>query len=142
MTVSKAQIAKLPLGLQTFAEVRELNCAYVDKTPLAIKLANEGKLYFLSRPRRFGKSLFLDTLRNLFEGKHELFQGLYAESNWEWENKYPVIKIDMTGTSSGLSTLRTVLAGKLRRAAEKLELELSETNEPHELFGIVKLVYF
>ena len=139
MTVSKAQIAKLPLGLQTFAEVRELNCAYVDKTPLAIKLANEGKLYFLSRPRRFGKSLFLDTLRNLFEGKHELFQGLYAESNWEWENKYPVIKIDMTGTSSGLSTLRTVLAGKLRRAAEKLELELSETNEPHELFE--QLIY-
>ena len=139
VNISKAQIAKLPLGLQTFAEVRELNCAYVDKTPNAIKLANEGKLYFLSRPRRFGKSLFLDTLRNLFEGKRELFQGLYAEHNWEWEIKYPVIKLDMSGTSGSLSALRSILAGKLRRAAEKLELELSETDEPHELFE--QLIY-
>ena len=53
--------ARLPLGLQTFAEVRKLNCAYVDKTPMAVKLANEGKFYFLARPRRFGKSLDFDT---------------------------------------------------------------------------------
>ena len=132
--MSASKNAKLPLGLQTFAEVRELNCAYVDKTPLAIKLANEGKLYFLSRPRRFGKSLFLDTLRNLFEGKRELFQGLYAEHNWEWEIKYPVIKLDMSGTSSSLSTLRSVLEGKLRRAAKRLGIELSNTDEPVKLF--------
>ena len=126
--------ARLPLGMQTFSEVRELGCAYVDKTPLAIKLAESGKMYFLARPRRFGKSLFLDTLRNLFEGNQELFQGLYAEANWQWAVKYPVIKLDMSGTSSGLSTLRTVLAGKLRRAAERLGLELPDTSEPHELF--------
>ena len=131
--------ARLPLGLQTFAEVRELGCAYVDKTPLAIKLAESGKMYFLARPRRFGKSLFLDTLRNLFEGNQELFQGLYAETNWQWAVKYPVIKLDMSGTSSSLSTLRTVLAGKLRRAAERLGFELPDTNEPHELFE--QLIY-
>ena len=134
MTISKAQIAKLPLGLQTFAEVRGSGYVYVDKTPLAIKLANEAKLYFLSRPRRFGKSLFLDTLRNLFEGKRELFQGLYAEHNWEWEIKYPVIKLDMSGTSGSLSTLRSVLEGKLRRAAKRLGVELSNTEEPVKLF--------
>ena len=126
--------ARLPLGMQTFSEVRELGCAYVDKTPLAIKLAESGKMYFLARPRRFGKSLFLDTLRNLFEAKQEFFRGLYAEHNWQWSVKYPVIKLDMSGTSSGLSTLRTMLAGKLRRAAERLGLELPETSEPHELF--------
>ena len=126
--------ARLPLGMQTFAEVRELGCAYVDKTPLAIKLAESGKMYFLARPRRFGKSLFLDTLRNLFEGNQELFQGLYAETNWQWAVKYPVIKLDMSGTSSSLSTLRTMLAGKLRRAAERLGLELPDISEPHELF--------
>ena len=131
--------ARLPLGLQTFAEVRELGCAYVDKTPLAIKLAGSGKMYFLARPRRFGKSLFLDTLRNLFEGNQELFQGLYAEVNWQWAVKFPVIKLDMSGTSSSLSTLRTMLAGKLRRAAERLGLELPDTNEPHELFE--QLIY-
>ena len=134
MTISKAQIAKLPLGLQTFAEVRGSGYVYVDKTPLAIKLANEAKLYFLSRPRRFGKSLFLDTLRNLFEGKRKLFQGLYAEHNWEWETKYPVIKLDMSGTSGSLSTLKSVLEGKLRRAAKRLGVELSNTEEPVKLF--------
>ena len=139
MTISKSQIARLPLGLQTFAKVREGGFAYVDKTPQALDLANNAGIYFLSRPRRFGKSLFLDTLRNLFEGKSELFRGLYAEHNWEWEIKYPVIKLDMSGTSGSLSALRTVLAGKLRRAAEKLELELPETNEPHELFE--QLIY-
>ena len=133
MNISKAQIAKLPLGLQTFAEVRELNCVYVDKTPLAIKLANEAKLYFLSRPRRFGKSLFLDTLRNLFEGKRELFQGLYAEHNWEWEIKYPVIKIDMSGDSGNVSDLRFTLEDNLRYAASCLGVELSDTGTPAAL---------
>ena len=125
--------ARLPLGMQTFSEVRELECAYVDKTPLAIKLAESGKMYFLARPRRFGKSLFLDTLRNLFEGNQELFQGLYAEHNWQWSVKYPVIKLDMSGTSSSVNGLRTVLEGKLRYAAKRLGLELSTTEEPARL---------
>ena len=126
--------ARLPLGMQTFSEVRELGCAYVDKTPLAIKLADSGKMYFLARPRRFGKSLFLDTLRNLFEGNQEFFQGLYAEANWQWAVKYPVIKLDMSGTSSSVNGLRTVLEGKLLYAAKRLGLELSTTDEPARLF--------
>ena len=125
---------RLPLGLQTFAKVREGGFIYVDKTPQALDLANNAGIYFLSRPRRFGKSLFLDTLRNLFEGKQELFQGLYAEHNWEWEIKYPVIKLDMSGTSGSLSALRSVLEGKLRRAAKRHGVELSNTDEPVKLF--------
>ena len=121
------------MGLQTFAEVRELGCAYVDKTPLTVKMANEGKLYFLARPRRFGKSLFLDTLRNLFEAKRELFKGLYAEHNWEWDVKYPVIKLDMSGASDSPSALTSVLEGKLRRAAKRLGVELTENGEPVKL---------
>ena len=126
--------ARLPLGLQTFSEVRKLNCAYVDKTPMAVKLANEGKFYFLARPRRFGKSLFLDTLRNLFEGKSEWFQGLYAENNWQWEVKYPVIKLDMSGGSDSVKALKATLEGNVLRAAERLDVQLSATSEPHELF--------
>ena len=129
-----ASTAKLPLGRQSFAEVRKLNCVYVDKTPLALRLIEGGKSYFLSRPRRFGKSLFLDTLRYLFEGERELFRGLYAEHNWQWSVKYPVIKLDMSGGSDSIAGLRTVFAGKLRRAAERLKLELPATNEPRELF--------
>ena len=134
MTISTEQLARLPLGLQTFAKVREGKFAYVDKTHQALSLANNAGIYFLARPRRFGKSLFLDTLRNLFEGRRELFQGLYAEENWEWAVKYPVIKLDMSGTSDSVGALRSVLEGKLRRAAKRLGVELANTCEPVKLF--------
>lgn len=88
---------KLPIGIQTFREIREDNCYYVDKTPMALQMVAQGKSYFLSRPRRFGKSLFLDTLRNLFEGNEELFKGLAAETRWDWRKKYPVMRISFGG---------------------------------------------
>ena len=75
---------RLPVGLQTFREVREQNCYYVDKTPYIRRLLDRGKHYFLSRPRRFGKSLFLDTLKELFEGNEGLFAGLHIHDGWEW----------------------------------------------------------
>ena len=125
---------KLPLGRQSFAEVRELGCAYVDKTPLALKLAADGKLYFLARPRRFGKSLFLNTLRSLFEGKRELFQGLHAENEWDWSVKYPVIKLDMSGASASVDALRSMLEDNLRYIAKCIGVELSIANEPAKLF--------
>ena len=85
----------LPIGIQTFQDIRdkEENYIYIDKTDLALKLIKSGKYYFLSRPRRFGKSLFLDTLKDIFEGKKELFEGLYIYDKWDWERTYPVIKI-------------------------------------------------
>ena len=84
---------KLPVGIQSFVEIRTENYYYVDKTPFVKKLVDEGKYYFLSRPRRFGKSLFLDTLRQAFLGKKDLFQGLFLEKNWDWSKKHPVIYI-------------------------------------------------
>ena len=85
----------LPIGIQGFAKLREEGCYYVDKTPYALRLIREGGHYFLSRPRRFGKSLFLDTLKELFEGNRELFKGLAAETQWDWTKKYPVIRISL-----------------------------------------------
>ena len=134
MQTPKTQLARLPLGIQTFAKVREGDFAYVDKTPLALNLANDAGIYFLARPRRFGKSLFLDTLRNLFEAKRELFTGLYAERNWQWEVKYPVIKLDMSGGSNSVDALRSALEGKLRRAGNSLDIDLPNASEPAELF--------
>jgi predicted AAA+ superfamily ATPase len=87
---------KLPIGIQTFAILREENCYYVDKTKFALELIDNGRCYFLSRPRRFGKSLFLDTLKELFEGNKKLFSGLHAESNWDWSKKHPVIHISFS----------------------------------------------
>jgi len=72
----RMQRKKLPIGIQTFAKIRGDEYYYVDKTPLALKLIEEGSYYFLSRPRRFGKSLFLDTLGELFSGNEPLFRGV------------------------------------------------------------------
>ena len=85
---------RLPIGIQTFRKIREDNCYYVDKTGYIRDLLDEGKHYFLSRPRRFGKSLFLDTLKELFEGNESLFEGLYIHGHWDWQVRYPVLRLD------------------------------------------------
>ena len=84
---------RLPIGIQTFREVREDNCYYVDKTAYIRRLLDEGKHYFLSRPRRFGKSLFLDTLKEVFEGNELLFEELYIHDCWDWSIHYPVLRL-------------------------------------------------
>jgi hypothetical protein len=107
---------KLPIGIQSFEEIRKENYYYVDKTHFVEKLASEGKYYFLSRPRRFGKSLFLDTLRQAFLGRKELFEGLYLETHWDWSKKYPVIYIDFAeGVIDSVDTLRKTIESILRR---------------------------
>ncbi len=88
---------KLPLGIQNLKEIIEEKCLYVDKTQAIHELLTNGKYYFLSRPRRFGKSLFLDTLHELFEANEPLFKNLYIHNKWDWSNRYPVIKIDFAG---------------------------------------------
>ncbi len=86
---------KLPVGIQSFKKLREEKVFYyVDKTKYVKMLHDETSGYFfLSRPRRFGKSLFLDTLRQAYLGRKELFEGLYLENNWDWSKKHPVIYI-------------------------------------------------
>lgn len=88
----KTQRKKLPIGIQTFQHIREGNYYYVDKTQLALDLVEDGRHYFLSRPRRFGKSLFIDTLKELFESNESLFHGLAAHTQWDWSTKYPVLR--------------------------------------------------
>ena len=90
---------KLPIGIQTFSKLRDLraNYVYVDKTESIFRLATEGEYYFLSRPRRFGKSVLLSTLHELFSGNKELFSGLYIEDKWDWDTSYPVIRISFGG---------------------------------------------
>jgi hypothetical protein len=83
---------KLPIGISTFKTIIEKNYIYVDKTQIALELVNNGQYYFLSRPRRFGKSLFLDTLKSIFQGDKELFKGLYIYDKYDFE-PYPIINI-------------------------------------------------
>ena len=88
---------RLPTGIQTFRELREENCYYVDKTPYVERLLTGGKHYFLSRPRRFGKSLFLDTLKELFEGSEALFRGLHVHARHDWSVRHPVVRLSFGG---------------------------------------------
>ena len=90
---------RLPIGIQTFRTLRERDCYYVDKTAFIERLLEEGTHYFLSRPRRFGKSLFLDTLKELFEGSEELFEGLHIHARHDWSERYPVVRLSFGGSS-------------------------------------------
>lgn len=86
-----------PLGIQTFSEIRRRDMLYVDKTEYVYRMASSGKFFFLSRPRRFGKSLLVSTFQSYFEGRKELFKGLAIEKlEHEW-TEYPVLHFDMSG---------------------------------------------
>ncbi len=84
---------KYPIGIQTFSEIINGNCLYIDKTKQVYDLATAGKYFFLARPRRFGKSLLVSTLNSLFSGRKELFKGLWIEDKWDWTKKHPIIYI-------------------------------------------------
>ncbi len=115
------QRKKLPIGIQTLAKIREDGCYYVDKTPLALQLIEQGTHFFLSRPRRFGKSLFLDTLKELFEGNAALFKGLYAERHWNWSVKYPVLRFSFGG---GVLGSKEELEANLHEQLTRYEAQL------------------
>ena len=106
---------KYPIGMQSFDQIREMGFVYVDKTDMVYRLATEGKIYFLSRPRRFGKSLLVSTLENYFLGRKELFQGLAIDRlEQEWL-EYPVFHVDFNGKvftspTELAQTLETIVA--------------------------------
>ncbi|MEZ0329505.1 MAG: AAA family ATPase [Dissulfuribacterales bacterium] len=131
---------RLPIGIQSFANIRtEADYYYVDKTRLVAELANKGKYFFLSRPRRFGKSLFLDTLRQAFLGKKELFNGLYLENNWDWSQRYPVIHISLgSGVHRDKAELQETMRVILNRHVEKYNVSLETTNIKDRFFELIQ----
>ena len=90
---------KYPIGIQSFDRIIEDGFVYIDKTELIYNLTHESSIYFLSRPRRFGKSLLVSTLKNYYLGRKELFRGLAIENlEKEW-NVYPVFHVDFNGSN-------------------------------------------
>jgi hypothetical protein len=87
---------RLPLGIQDFRKIRENDFLYVDKTEYVWRIASAPGAYFLSRPRRFGKSITISTLQELFRGSRELFEGLWIADKWDWDKKHPVLRISFT----------------------------------------------
>ena len=113
------EIRRLPVGVQSFEDLREGGFVYVDKTKYIYELARRSKQYFLSRPRRFGKSLFLSTLKAYWEGKKELFEGLeimeLEKNTEEGSEAYPVFYFDFNGQNYQAAALEDVLDKMLSR---------------------------
>ena len=126
---------KLPTGIQTFSKIREDNYAYVDKTEDIYRLIQNGTYYFLSRPRRFGKSLLMDTIAELFKGSQEYFKGLFIYDKWDWSVTYPVIKISFGGGdyTCRKSTLQSI-RNQLKKILRELEVECDDLNDPSGCF--------
>lgn len=132
----------LPIGIQTFEELISRNCVYIDKTQFIQNLISVGKPYFLSRPRRFGKSLFLSTLKSYFEGRKDLFEGLaISKSEKEWK-KYPVFYFDFNGQNFDSALALYISLDNKISEYEKiygkkdylLELEAAENANKEELW--------
>ncbi len=118
---------KLPIGIQTFSKIIKGNYLYVDKTQQIAELIESGEYLFLSRPRRFGKSLLISTLSEIFSGNQELFQGLYIYDKIEWQS-YPVILIDFNKISyTNDKIFEASLLSFLDKIAAKYDIELSNT---------------
>jgi len=130
----------LPIGIQTLRDIIEGGFYYVDKTHFIPKLTS--KYYFLSRPRRFGKSLFLDTLKEAFSGNKELFKGLYLYENWDWEKKYPVIKLDLSQAyPDTVENLKESISSFLEDIAKKYQIKLSKKLIPLKFQELIQKLY-
>jgi hypothetical protein len=114
---------QLPIGIQTFRTIIEEDYLYIDKTEIALDLIRNYQYVFLSRPRRFGKSLFLSTLEEIFKGNQELFKGLNIYDKWNFETKYPVIHIDFAGNFRTPNSLIYNLIHALERNQERLDIK-------------------
>lgn len=120
-------VKKLPIGIQTFSKLIENNYLYIDKTRDILNLLEAGSYLFLSRPRRFGKSLLISTLDSIFKGRKELFSGLYIEDKIDWK-EYPVIRIDLsTCQTDTVQNLETSLKEVIQVIAETYSVSLQST---------------
>jgi hypothetical protein len=118
---------KYPIGIQDFGEIRDGGYLYVDKTEFVHKLVTQSKYYFLSRPRRFGKSLFISTLECLFLAKRELFKGLFIEDKWDWAQTHPIIRISFSNIGHKEKGLYKAIDDQLDSIAKSYEVALTET---------------
>ena len=133
---------KLPIGMQTFREIREERCYYVDKTAYIRQLLDDGKHYFLSRPRRFGKSLFLDTCKELLEGNEPLFEGLAIHDKWDWSVRHPVLRLSFgRGNFKEPGYLHTNLMAQLDSVERETGASSGYASAPERFGQLLELLH-
>ena len=132
---------RLPIGIQTFSTLREEGCYYVDKTPHIERLLNQGSRFFLSRPRRFGKSLLLDTIRALFEGREPLFRGLHIHDRWAWSKRHPVLRLSFgSGNFTEPGYLHSNLMAQLDRVERSAAVSSGYATAPERFGELIELL--
>ena len=132
----------LPVGIQSLGEIRRMDCYYVDKTAHVLRLTREGKYYFLSRPRRFGKSLLVDTLKELFEGNGELFRGLAIHGEWDWTVKHPVVRISFgSGNFLDPDGVREDVSDQLETIAAQADVDVGQSEPSIRFRRLVRALH-
>ncbi|MDM8528804.1 AAA family ATPase [Anaerolineales bacterium HSG24] len=134
---------KLPVGIYSFEFIRKNNYVYVDKTEHVYRMVDQGMFYFLSRPRRFGKSLLVTTLLNLFAGRKELFEGLWIteHGDWDWQ-PHPVILLDFNGIPGQTpEVLREDLSARLKQIATDYEIALTSNSVERQFQELILALY-
>jgi Predicted AAA-ATPase/PD-(D/E)XK nuclease superfamily len=132
----------LPIGVQTFKKMRENDYVYVDKTQHAYHLAINGGVYFLSRPRRFGKSLMVSTLKELFEGNRTLFKGLWIEDKWDWSKTRPVIHIPFSRLDYQSLGLLQAILDEIAAIAKEVGYVINDKTALKQNFeGLIKFLH-
>ncbi len=134
----------LPIGIQSLQQLRDKNCIYVDKTQLIHQLVTTGSYYFLSRPRRFGKSLLISTLKSLYLGQKNLFEGLWIEDKWDWSKTNPVIHISFDAADYQGLGLEKAIMKVLKSCATSYSITLLATtlkSQFEELINSLSMQY-
>jgi len=129
----------LPTGMQNFKEIIEKNYLYVDKTGFIHKITSVGKYYFLSRPRRFGKTLLVSTMEELFKGNEDLFKNLYIHDKWDWGEQFPVIHLDFSELSIETpEKLENTINDFINSEARENEIKLYNSELTNRFSEIIK----
>jgi len=132
---------KYPIGIQDFRKIREEDFVYVDKTEQIFRILQNGQYFFLSRPRRFGKSLLLSTLKELYSGQKALFEGLWIEDQWDWSVQQPVIHLKFATFPYKYNPLKDAIAFSLQKEGEHLGVQLSDNPLSNPLEELIKKTF-
>ncbi len=140
--MEKKQLKRLPVGIQTFSEVIDRDCLYIDKTEYIWNMIHLGKYIFLSRPRRFGKSLLLSTLQAYYEGRKELFKGLFIETVEKDWTEYPVLRFDVSlGKHMEKEQLERYLGNRLAEYEGKYGITNPATDNNNRFTALIQAAY-
>ncbi len=129
---------KLPIEIQDFRTLITEGYKYVDKTRYIHQLATMGKAYFLSRPRRFGKSLTISTLQELYSGSRELFQGLWIEDKWDWNKKHPVVRLSLKDVNFEQLGLEKALFKRMEELSRKMGVLVTQETARDQFREIIQ----